>query len=89
MKIPQNVAYFIAFPMGMTPGNQLRPRGSIHGDGFKNILEEFSQWLIVSSLMEGHAKYSISPINDDKLDLVIPADPKPLYNPMSKTFSIR
>ena len=66
-----------------------RNRPCVLGIFFKNILEEFSQWLIVSSLMEGHAKYSISPIKDDKLDLVIPADPKPLYNPMSRTFSIR
>jgi hypothetical protein len=29
------------------------------------------------------------PIKDDELDLVISADPKTLYNPLSKTFSVR
>jgi hypothetical protein len=39
--------------------------------------------------MEGRAKYSISPIKDDELDLAILVDPETLYNPMVKTFSIR
>jgi hypothetical protein len=39
--------------------------------------------------VEGRAKYSISPIKDDGLDLAILADPETLYNPMVKTFSVR
>jgi hypothetical protein len=53
-------------------------------------LKEFSQRLLVSSLIGRTCEVLYFPyFKDDELGLVIPADPQTLYNPMSKTFSVR
>jgi hypothetical protein len=65
-------------------------RGTIHPDGFRYILKEFSAAFDGFKPFWKDVRSTLFPlIKDDELDLAIPADPKTLYNPMSKAFGVR
>ena len=62
-------------------------RGSMHTDGFKDILEEFpAAFDGVKPLCRELREYLFPLTRDGELDLATPADPNTLYNPFIEAF---
>jgi hypothetical protein len=62
-------------------------RGSMHADGFKNILEVFAPAFDCITSLCKEVRRILSPLTKNgELDLATPADPKTLYNPIIAAF---
>jgi hypothetical protein len=62
-------------------------RGSMHADGFKDIVEEFPPAFERIKSLCGEVRSILFPLTrDGELDLATPADSKTLYNPIIAAF---